>query len=158
MTAHHHLDHLLNHLKESIEIMTQILDDANAVLAAAQTFKDADAAKDAKILDLKSQLSTATTSLTQAQTDLATASAQVADLPAAQAAVEQATTLLTPPAPPVPVPAVAFFTFVGDPTTIDTTQWGIATVHGANGEVLYTHLTADAFDAAVWVAYTGVAA
>ena len=62
----------------------------------------------------------------------------------------------TPVPAPAPVPAVEYFTFTGDPTTVDAALWPKADVVGANGEVLYTHSASDSNPITTeWVRYTG---
>lgn len=158
--GHRHLDHLLTKLKEHIDTMGQITDDANAVLAAAEAFVAADQAKDVQITGLQGQVTDLQGQLTQAQADLATAQAQIAEVPAAAATVEQATALLggTPAAVPAPPAAVTpeLFTFSGDPTTVDAAAWPKAGVVTDTGQTLYTWAGPPPAPVdAQWVLYTG---
>jgi hypothetical protein len=145
-------EEIIHQLKEQNTLMSTIAEDLSALTSAVEAVTTSDSTKNAEIADLTAKLAAAEASLAGVDPNAA------AELTAAQATIVELTAKLNALVPPVPVPSIAYFTFTGDPATVDAAQWATASVHGSNGEVLYTHMTTDPFDTTVWVAYTGVAA
>lgn len=142
---------LIHQFKEHNRIMSQIADDIAAIRGFITTITTNDAAKDAKITDLETQLAAAQAQLAavdpNAQAELTAATAEVAALKAELDAIVN---------PPAPVPAATLFTQVDTTATVDPATWTRASVNTDQGVALYTPVDASAaIDPAVWTAYTG---
>lgn len=147
-----HAASIVHELKEHNRSMSTIAEDLATLAANVDDLETDDTS-------LRAQVATLTTENEALKAQIATIDPNAqAELAAAQTQIQALTAriqaLLNPP-PPAP----EFFTFSGDPTTVDATSWPKADVGTDTGATLYTWAgTGPAPVSAEWVLYTGTTA